>query len=104
MVVLTGLCLPCAHARLALAHLHELRLTLTVGDHPVKAVASEVHQTPAVGDVVLEVIQAGLMPVLRVRSGEHNRVLLEKIDALLGEIVVGGNVVLVALILEPGDE
>ena len=96
--------LPRAHAGLALAHLHQPGLALAVRDDPVEAVAAHVHEPAALADVALQRVERPLRPVLRVRARDDHRVGVEQRAALAVQVVVGDDVVVVALGLEEADD
>src|SRR5690606_25218672 len=103
VVVLADLGRPGADAALGAADLDEARLLLRQRDLPVEAVAAEIAEAPAVIAIGLERIQHLARVILRVRAGHYHAVGFQEVVALVVQLPVGDEVVVVALGLEPGD-
>src|SRR5262245_53005695 len=71
VVILAGLRRPGTHPTLGAPHLDDARAGRMVGDLPIEAVASEVHQPPATTQVSLERVEHLHRIIFWMRSGDH---------------------------------
>src|ERR1041385_61922 len=101
MIALAGWQLEAARAGLAAAHLDDARQVVMGRDTPVEAVAAEIHQPPAAGEIGVERIQHARRMILRMAPGDDAAVIIEESKAFLVDPIVGDDVELLLDRMQP---
>ena len=109
VVVLARIGPPSADAGFAAAHLGDdaAALVLVAGMvrvDPVPRVGAHIHQPAAALGVVVERVELGARIVLGMRAGDDDVVVLDAGEPVVGDVLVGEDVVLVAHRLQPVDQ
>ena len=103
-VMLAGTCLPSTGARLQLSDFHAPRFVVPKADMPIIAVAAHIDVAPARSDIVLGRIEHAFGIILRVTAGDDAVVGGKRRLAFPVQVLVGHQLVVIALMLQPGDD
>ena len=98
---LGGMGLPGAGAGLAAAHLDHPGQGVVEGGAPVEAVAAEIHQPPAPGEIGIEGIEHGRRVIFGMAAGDDRAIGREQRQALAVDILVGDDVAALADGVQP---
>ncbi len=98
---LGGIGLPGARAGLAAAHLDDAGQAVVEGGAPVEAVAAEIHQPPAPGEIGIEGIEHGARVIFGMAAGDDRAIGREQRQPLAVDVLVGDDVVALADGVQP---
>ena len=102
--VFAGFAFPGAQAVHAAAHLEDVGAGRVEADAPVEAVAAEIHVPTAAALVGVEGVHHLAADVFRVRAGDDAGVGAEDLQAGAVDVLVGDDVVVETLLLQPVDQ